>query len=249
MINTEKIETITLLDGKVPLFIPESGGLRPGLDAVMMAAACPAQAGDRVLEMGCGVGASILCLYYRVPGMSWIGMDIQSDLIDLACENAKQNNVPDGIGHFVTGDIHAPGPDIPNDGFDCVLCNPPYYPHGTHMPPQDPGRAKAFMQDADDGLDPWIRAAHRALRGRGSLTVIYPADRLDELIVAMTPRFGALSIIPLWPRVGVPATRVVVTGLKDRKGGGVKVSPGIILHDETGWTLAAQAILSGAGLG
>ncbi len=249
MINTEKTEAITLLDGKVPLLIPKSGGLRPGLDAVMMAAACPARAGDRVLEMGCGVGASILCLYLRVPGILVTGMDIQSDLIDLARENAKQNNVPDAAACFIAGDIASPGPDIPNDGFDRVLCNPPYYPHGTHMPPQDSGRAQAFMQDGDAGLDPWIRAAHRALRGRGSLTVIYPADRVDELIVSMTPRFGALSIIPLWPRAGAAATRVVVTGLKDRKGGGVKLSPGLILHDEMGWTMDAQAVLSGAGLG
>ncbi|RJL18858.1 methyltransferase, partial [Paracoccus siganidrum] len=40
-------------------------GYRSGADAVMLAAACPAAPGQRVLELGCGAGVASLCLGWR----------------------------------------------------------------------------------------------------------------------------------------------------------------------------------------
>ena len=45
--NTDTADETTLLDGRVRLLQP-AGGLRAGLDAVMVAAAVPARADDRV---------------------------------------------------------------------------------------------------------------------------------------------------------------------------------------------------------
>ena len=63
-----------LLDGRVLLRQP-SDGLRAGLDAVMLAAHVPARPGEKVLELGCGSGAALLCLLARVPGLEGIGIE------------------------------------------------------------------------------------------------------------------------------------------------------------------------------
>jgi tRNA1(Val) A37 N6-methylase TrmN6 len=56
----------TVLDGRVRLLQPERG-YRAGMDAALLAAACEAADGARVLEAGCGVGAALLAAASRWP--------------------------------------------------------------------------------------------------------------------------------------------------------------------------------------
>ena len=52
--------TETFLDGRVKVSQSQDG-FRSGLDAVMLAAAVPAAAGQTALELGAGSGAASLC--------------------------------------------------------------------------------------------------------------------------------------------------------------------------------------------
>jgi tRNA1(Val) A37 N6-methylase TrmN6 len=68
---------------------PETG-YRAGIDPVLLAAACPAQTGQEVLELGCGVGVASLCLGWRVPGLALSGVEIMGDYAQIARENAAR---------------------------------------------------------------------------------------------------------------------------------------------------------------
>ncbi len=65
-------------------------GFRAGLDAVMLAAAVPAGAGEAALELGAGVGTASLCLVART-GCTVTGIEIDAELVELANQNAKLN--------------------------------------------------------------------------------------------------------------------------------------------------------------
>jgi tRNA1Val (adenine37-N6)-methyltransferase len=65
------------LCGKLHLWQPRRG-YRAATDPVLLAAACPAQPGQSVLDMGCGVGAAALCLGARVPDLRLYGLELQS---------------------------------------------------------------------------------------------------------------------------------------------------------------------------
>ncbi|MBL9010312.1 MAG: methyltransferase, partial [Alphaproteobacteria bacterium] len=78
------------LGGTLTLVQPASG-FRAGVDSVMLAAAVPARAGERVLELGSGAGVAALCLARRVEGVAVTGLEIQADLAALAAENAAAN--------------------------------------------------------------------------------------------------------------------------------------------------------------
>lgn len=231
-----------VLGGRVQLYHVANGGLRTGLDAVMLAAFCPATSGQSVLDLGCGVGAAGLCLAARVPDISLTGIDLQPTMVDLARQNATLNGVT--TAQFDQGDIRTWAPQ-PNTRFDHVIMNPPYLQDGTYTPSPDPVRSPAMGHTGQDtDLADWIDAAHRLVAARGMVTMVHRADHIDQIVTASARRFGAMVIHPLWPRTGQPAKRVLVRMIKDRRDPPTLLA-GFVLHNDDGsWTHAAQAILT-----
>ena len=58
----------TLLGGRVR-YAQLGAGFRSGIEPVLLAATIPARCGQVVIEGGSGVGAGLLCLHARVPGI------------------------------------------------------------------------------------------------------------------------------------------------------------------------------------
>lgn len=246
--NFESAEEIHVLDKRVKLLQPADRGFRTSLDSVMLAAACPARDGDHVLDMGCGVGGASFCLTYRLPRLRLIGIEREEDYIALARRNADLNQVAERT-EFVCCDIRNYDPSR-KPLFDQVIINPPFREAGDHTPSPDSLRAVANGHQSDDlTLEDWIKAAHRLVRNGGGITLIYPADGIDRIIRGLGKMFGAVEIIPLWPRSGIEAKRVIVRARSDRKTP-ARIHAGLVLHQEDGrYTEAADAILrDGQGL-
>jgi tRNA1Val (adenine37-N6)-methyltransferase len=240
---TEDAEDFTedrLLNGRVSLRQPRQG-FRAGLDAVLLAAFVPAKPGEAVLEAGPGSGAAFLCLAARIPGLTVRAVEREAAMVALARENAAQAGLAAQIEQGDIADLalaRALGPVA--HGF----ANPPYWPGGT--PP--PGAIRrAATHEAGPGLADWVGFLAAAIAPRGSLNLILPAARFDAAVAAMREHgFGAMELLPLWPRAGVTAKRVL---LRARKGARspAKILPGLVLHEVDGrFTEAAEAILRDA---
>ena len=236
-------DIITILGNRVRLRQIEDG-FKTSTDSVMLAAACPAQKGDSVLDLGCGVGSSGFCLLYRVPDTKLTGIDVLPDHIEIAKENASLNH-KDARAVFLVDDIRDYDPVLDGSaGFDHVICNPPFLEGGAHIKSPSARKELAIGFGEDDmDLKDWIDAAHRNLRSGGTLTTINRADTTDKIIREMGRRFGAIEIIPLWPKLSVSAKRVIIRGIKDRKSPST-LYPGIVMHNKDGtYSEAAEAIL------
>lgn len=224
--------TDTFLDGRVKVWQPEFG-LRSGLDAVMLAAAVPAQAGQSALELGAGVGTASLCLLARVAGLAVTGVECDRDLASTAAANAAMNGVD---AEFVAADIFALPAELKRD-FDHVFANPPFHGEGQLSP--DERRAAALMDGGQ--LGDWLKLGLQRTVSDGFFTVILRSDRLNEALAALPAK--GISVFPLWPRAGVAAKRVIVQA---RKGSRAPFSllPGLVLHRQDGsWTEEADAVL------
>jgi tRNA1Val (adenine37-N6)-methyltransferase len=222
----------TFLDGRVKITQPQTG-FRSGLDAVMLAAAIPAAAGQSVLELGAGAGTASLCLAARVPGLSITGVERDESLVTLARANATANNA--GCT-FAAADIFALPAELKRD-FEQVFANPPFHGEGQASP--DDGRAAALMDDGQ--LGDWLKLGLQRTVSDGFFTTILRADRLNEALAALPAK--GVSVFPLWPREGTAAKRVIVQA---RKGSRAPFSllPGLVLHHQDGsWTLEADAVL------
>src|SRR5262249_52949707 len=86
----EQLTDDAALGGHLRLLQPRRGH-RFGHDAILLAAATPARSGDRVADLGAGVGAAGLALACRVPSARITLVEIDAHLAALAQENATRN--------------------------------------------------------------------------------------------------------------------------------------------------------------
>ena len=92
----------------------------------------------------------------------------------------------------------------------------------------------------------WIAAAAWVLHSAGTLTLIWRADGLAEVLAALGDGFGDIAVLPVHGRAGAPAIRVLVQARKGSRAP-LTLLPGLNLNDEAGKpTAAAEAVLRGA---
>ncbi|MCB1355946.1 MAG: methyltransferase [Maritimibacter sp.] len=212
------------LGGQLTLMQPRTG-YRAGVDPVFLAAAISAQAGESVLDLGCGAGAAALCLGTRVPGLKLVGVERQADYADLARINAFDNNIAMEV---YTGDLTEMPPEVTEARFDQVIMNPPYHLPAQATTSADPGREAALFEETP--LAAWIDAATRRLKPRGYLTLVQKAERLPEILAAMDDRLGSILVKPLAPREGRAAVLVLVQARKGGRGA-FRLGAPLILHE------------------
>ncbi len=233
------------LGGRVRVRQPRTG-FRSGLDAVFLAAACPARDGDLVLEAGCGAGAASLCLLARVPGAKATGVEIDPELAALASQNAEENGVASRF-EVIAADLAASWSKLEalglrKEAYDHVIANPPFFSQARSRPSADPGKHRARAM-ADGGLEAWIRFLAAAAKPSGTCTIVHTAGALPELLAALDRRFGGLCVAPLYPKADAPAIRVLVSGTKGSRAP-LSIAPGMVLHEKDGAPApAAEAIL------
>src|SRR5580698_1936593 len=78
-----------ILGGRLILRQPRRGH-RFGHDAILLAAAVSARAGEHAVELGAGVGAAGLALAHRIGGLSVTLVEIDRALVALAAANAAR---------------------------------------------------------------------------------------------------------------------------------------------------------------
>jgi len=225
------------LGGRIGVRQPRDG-FRSGTDAVMLAAAVPAGAGEEILELGSGVGIASLCLVARVPGCRIQGVEIAPELVTLADGNARANALERRVQFEHANAFALPRPL--RREFDHVFCNPPFHQSAGEVSP-NADRARALSDR--EGLGRWIDAGLARTTGDGTLTMILRADRLAEALRA-APQYG-VCVFPLWPCVGEAAKRILLQ-IRKNSHAPLRLAAGLVLHDADGrYTAQADAVLRG----
>lgn len=190
-------------------------GFRAGLDAVLLGAAVAARA-TSLLDLGAGVGTAALVAMADRPHLSATLVERHGDTAALAALNLAHNGM-ESRARVLTLDVTAPGrlraeAGLSPDHFSTVIANPPFFDPARGSAPSVSRAAARHM--ADDGLDAWVRTAASHTAPEGEVIFIHVAAALPALLAAFTVRFGAITVLPLLPGGGEPASRLLIRGIK-----------------------------------
>jgi len=220
----------SFLGGRLVLAQPRKG---------YRAAAVP-EGDGLALDMGCGVGAVMLCAHARMPGWTWTGLESDAAMAALAANNIARSGVG-GQVQVETGDAFSL-PASWQNRFDLVVSNPPYFAPGEISAPGE-GRAAAFLNAG--GLKAWLNAMLFACRPKGRVTVIHRAHELARILAVLDRQAGEITVLPLHPREGEAASRVLITCRKGLRPGPLSLRPGRVLHGDDGPTPWLEAVSRG----
>ncbi|MFC0239372.1 tRNA1(Val) (adenine(37)-N6)-methyltransferase [Rhodopseudomonas telluris] len=233
------------LGGRLRLRQPVAGH-RAGHDAILLAAATPARAGDRVVEFGAGVGTAGLALGRRVAGLDLVMAELAPGLAGLAEHNASANGI---AARVIVLDVAAgaaayAAAGLAPDSADVVLMNPPFNDPARHRGSPDTVRRIAHVASPTT-LDCWVHAARRVLRSGGTLSLIWRADGLADVLEALRRGFGDIRIIAVHGRAREPAIRILVQAVKGSRAPLQICEPLILNGDDGKPTSRAQAVMGG----
>jgi len=236
-----KHQTVTrdaFLGGRLTLSQPRHG-FRAGLDSVLLGAAVGQGAGT-LLDLGSGVGAAALVALAHHHALTATLTERNADMVALAEANVADNGFA-GRARVARIDVVGPAAErraagLVDNHFGSVIANPPFFADGTLA--ADAGRAGARHMDAS-ALDLWVRTAAAAARAGGEVIFIYPAVSLAPLLAGFTRRFGSVPVLPLSPRPGERASRVILRGIKGSRAP-LTLLPGRAFHPAEGRAFAPE---------
>jgi len=233
-----------VLGGRLTLRQPKRGH-RFGHDAILLAAATDARPGETAVDLGAGVGTAGLVLAHRVPQLAVTLVEVDPMLAALARENAARNALGDRVQVAVL-DVNAGGEDFARAGLpgacaEHVLMNPPFNDPLRQNASPDAGRRHAHTASGDT-LVQWIGRAESLLVQSGTLTMIWRADGLAEVLTAVAG-FGGTAVLPIHPKPATAAIRVIIRAVKG-SAAPLVLLPALTLNDADGKpSVEAEAIL------
>lgn len=220
-----------ILYGRLKLIQPVNGQ-RVSLDTILLSAWVKFRSGHhRFLEAGCAAGAISLLLAMRFRNIHVTGIEIQSDLVDLARANAENNALSDRVD-FIAGDLRDKN-ILPRESFDVLVMNPPYESQARGRVSPDSSRSVS-RHELTCSPDDVGEFGCRVLKSRGRVFTVFTSSRMDVFLGAMT----AHRLIPKRIRFVYPGQNhgsgiFLLECIKDG-GEGLSVLPPLFVRDVDG---------------
>ncbi|MDR3186852.1 MAG: methyltransferase [Holosporaceae bacterium] len=213
-----------ILGGKIKLFQPKNG-YRVAVDPVILASLVSLKPQHRVLDVGCGTGAISLILKLKEKTAEITAIDTDDEMCRICQRNAQANSLDLEVIAAEVGSSHDP---LENRFFDVVVTNPPFFAIQSSRP----SGAGRFANFETVDLKRWISYCSKKLKSNGVFFIIHCATRTGDILEALNG-VGAVEILPLFPKEGKEAKRVVIKCQKNNKSGS-KIFPGLFMHNADG---------------
>lgn len=221
----------TFFNGRIHVKQNRSG-YRFSIDAVLLACHAKSYSGSKILDLGTGCGIIPLMLAYCNPKVKIYGIEVQEKLADIASLNVKENHMEDQIA-ILCKDMKEITQDMISGPADLIVSNPPYRKAESGRLNLDQQRAVA-RHEIKVTLYDVVETARRILRTSGRFIVIYPSERITDMLTQMRsasiePKFLRMIYSGLYTE----SKLILVEGVKGGRSG-AKIGPPLIIYNKNG---------------
>ena len=128
----------------------------------------------RILDIGTGTGLVALMMAQRYPKSQVIGIDIDRDAAIQAQENVDASPFSNRVKI-----INADAVKIEDkEGFDAIVCNPPYFVDSLTCPQDQRTLARHTVTLTYEQL---MRTAYKLLKNDGMFSIVVPTENIDAI--------------------------------------------------------------------
>ncbi len=178
----EKFTVDSLSDPGINISQPEKG-YRFSIDPFILAAHVLTAGNEKIIDIGCGCGIISLILALKAPDLKITGIEIQEALYICAKKNIRTNRLENTI-NIIHQDIQKTKVYDLGGKADIIVSNPPYKKRDSGRLNPDFQKAIARHEITLD-IDILFKCSRRLLKDKGKLYIIFPAQRLSDLILTM----------------------------------------------------------------
>ncbi len=197
------------------------------MDPFLLCSIIPPLINQTILDIGCGVGIMPLILKSINPDVKIFGIEIQKELAQFARKNIKNNLMGENI-HIICKDIRKVVTQDFDNTIDIIVSNPPYKKKNSGRLNPDKQKAIARHEIKLD-IKELIICCKRLLVPDGSLYIIFPAERISDLLSNMNKhRLTPETIQFVHTKKNAPAKLVIVCGANNKFKKSIREQPIII---------------------
>lgn len=208
-------------------------GYRFTLDAVLLAHFAAMEGTGTpgpIMELGAGSGVVSFLLVKQFHLGPVDALELQPAVF-ARLQRAVALNDCEARVRPLLGDLRSIRELVPGGQYVHVVSNPPFRIANAGVRSPDDERAVSKSEVACGAADV-VSAARYALMPGGTVSLVYPASRVAEVLGLLTQAKLYPSVLRfVHSRVGSPATRFLVQAVRDRDRG-LAVRPPLIVHGE-----------------
>ena len=223
-------ETLDTFFHKNIKVLQKKAGYRFSIDAVLLSQFIKIRKHEKVIDLGTGCGILPLLLCHDTETQSFVGVEIQKGLAELAKRNVLLNHFEDRVS-ILQHDFRKLKTIFPPGSFHVVLSNPPYRKYRTGR--VNPTLEKAIARHEIEGtLEELVSTASYLLPPKGRCYLIFPALRTVDLLVALRNRkLEPKRLQFVYPRLRGEANFILAESMK-ASGAELKVMEPLILSSD-----------------
>ncbi len=227
----KEVTVDTLFDGRLVCLQPRNG-YRYSVDSLLLAHFPHIENDDMLLDIGCGCGIVGLIIFFRHQDLvkKVVGLELQPELAKLADRNVVLNGFGDKCS-VVEGDLREINTFLGPESFSKVVCNPPFYPNSAGRESTNQ-QALIARHQICSSTDQVMSAASFAVKNKGCVSVVFPAEGLVELVCSMKKmrlQPKRVQMVFSYPDQETPARLTLVEARKNG-GPGIKVLPPLYIY-------------------
>ncbi len=205
------------------------------LDSTLLASFVTINKSDKkIIDLGTGNAPIPLFLTLRTKAKIF-GVELQTEIYDLAKRSVKLNNLEEQI-EIINADARKIHQSLGVSTFDIVTVNPPYFPYQESSNINKNDYLTIARHEVYFNLDEVLQTSRRLLKDGGRLAMVHRAERMMDILET----FRKYQIEPKRIRFVYPkqnsteALAILIEGIMNGKKGSLKVLKPLYVYNNKG---------------